>query len=109
MDILLEKWPSKAKEYLKYMYNIRLASSMSSNNEWVIYDEQFRSKKVRYPPSSWYLINQELRILDVATNNASSANNANHMRELSMQTWNDNPRQFNSSFNLGENLPSRQS
>jgi len=24
-----------------------------------------------------------------------------------MQTWNDNPRQFNSSFNSGQNLPSR--
>ena len=29
------------------------------------------------------------------------------MRGLSMQTWNDNPRQFNSSFNSGQNLPSR--
>ena len=49
MDILLEKWPSKAKEDLKYMRNIRLASSRSSNNGWVIYDEQLRSKKLRYP------------------------------------------------------------
>ena len=107
MDILLEKRPSKAKEYLKYMHNIRLASSRSSNNGWVIYDEQFRLKKVRYPSSSWGLIDQELWILYVATNNASSANNASHIRGLNMQTWNDNPRQFNSSFNSGQNLPSR--
>jgi hypothetical protein len=39
---LLEKWPSKAKEYLKNMHTIRLASSRSSNNGWVIYDEQLR-------------------------------------------------------------------
>ena len=107
MNILLEKWPSKAKEYLKYMHNIRLASSRSSNNGWVIYDEQFRSKRVCYPSSSWGLIDQELWILYVATNNSSCANNASHIRGLNIQTWNDNPRQFNSSFNSGDNLPSR--
>ena len=42
MDLLLENWATKAKEYLKYMRNIILASSRSSNNGWVIYDEQFR-------------------------------------------------------------------
>ena len=107
MNILLEKWPSKAKEYLKYMHNIRLASSRSSNNGWVIYDEQLRSKRVCYPSSSWCLIDQELWILYVATNNSSCANNASHIRGLNIQTWNDNPRQFNSSFNSGDNLPSR--
>jgi hypothetical protein len=30
MDILLKKWPSKAKEYLKYMHNIRLEGNNPS-------------------------------------------------------------------------------
>ena len=109
MDILLKKWPSKAKEYLKCMHNIRLASARSSNNGWVIYDEQFSQKRfvITRRHHSWDLIDQELWILHVATNNASSANNASHIRGLNMQTWNDNPRQFNSSFNSGQNLPSR--
>ena len=53
------------------------------------------------------MINQELWILYVAKNIASSANNASHIRELNMQTWNDNPHQFNSSLNSRQNLPSR--
>ncbi|VDI17586.1 Hypothetical predicted protein [Mytilus galloprovincialis] len=34
MAILLEKWPMKAQEYLKYMQSIRLASSRGTNNGW---------------------------------------------------------------------------
>lgn len=67
MDILLEKWPSKARELLKYMQSIRLAASRSSNNGWSVYDEQFRLKKARFPSSSWALIDHELWILYVAT------------------------------------------
>jgi hypothetical protein len=26
MGIMLEKWPNKGQEYLKYMYNVRLAT-----------------------------------------------------------------------------------
>ena len=104
---LLEKWPSKAEEYLKRMHNIRLASSRSSNNGWVIYDEQPRLKKGSLSLVVMGLIDQELWILYVATNNASSVNNASHIRGLNLQTWNGNPRQFNSSFNSGQKLPSR--
>ncbi|CAC5401664.1 unnamed protein product [Mytilus coruscus] len=32
MAILLEKWPMKAQEYLKYMQSIRLVSSRGTNN-----------------------------------------------------------------------------
>ena len=53
MSILSEKWPSKAQEYLKYMQSIRLAVSRSFGNGWIIYDEQYRLKKVRFPTSSW--------------------------------------------------------
>ncbi|CAC5408242.1 unnamed protein product [Mytilus coruscus] len=49
MTILLEKWPSKAQEYLKYMQSIRLASSRGTNNCWAVYDEQCRLNKERYP------------------------------------------------------------
>ena len=52
MDILLEKWPFRAHEYLKYMHNIRLAASSCQNNEWLVYDGQYRLKKARFP-SSW--------------------------------------------------------
>lgn len=66
MDILLERWPGKAREYLKYMHNIRLAATRNPQG-WVAYDEQFRLKKVRFPSSSWGLIDQELWIVHVAT------------------------------------------
>lgn len=39
MNILLEKWPFRAREYLKYMQNIRLAASRCQNNGWLVYDE----------------------------------------------------------------------
>ncbi|CAG2225484.1 unnamed protein product [Mytilus edulis] len=45
MAILLEKWPMKAQEYLKYMQSIRLASSRGTNNGWAVYDDQYRLKK----------------------------------------------------------------
>ncbi|CAC5401645.1 unnamed protein product [Mytilus coruscus] len=60
MAILLEKWPMKAQEYLKYMQSIRLASSRGTNNGWAVYDDQYRLKKERFPSSSWGVIDQEL-------------------------------------------------
>ena len=27
MGVMLEKWPNKGQEYLKYMFNVRLAAS----------------------------------------------------------------------------------
>jgi hypothetical protein len=52
MDIMLEKWPFKAQEYLKYMQCIRLAASRGYNNGWIAYDEQYRLRKTRLPFSS---------------------------------------------------------
>ena len=65
MSIMLEKWSSKAQEYLKYMQSIRLAVSRSFGNGWIVYDEQYRLKKARFPSSSWGVIDQELWVLCV--------------------------------------------
>jgi hypothetical protein len=77
MDILLEKWPFRAREYLIYMQNIRLAASSCQNNGWLVYDEQYRLKKARFPFSSWGVIDQELWILCVTTSNLSNTMDAN--------------------------------
>ena len=71
MNIMHEKWPFKAQEYLKYMQCIRLAASRGYNIGWIAYDEQYRLKKTRLPFSSWALIDQELWVLYVATNSVS--------------------------------------
>ncbi|CAC5363060.1 unnamed protein product [Mytilus coruscus] len=73
MAILLQKWPTKAQEYLKYMQSIRLASSRGTNNGWAVYDEQYRLKKERYPTSSWGVIDQELWVLCVVTGNVNQS------------------------------------
>ena len=70
MGILLEKWPLKAQEYLKYMQSVRVAASRS-NTGWVRYDEQYRLKKSRYPSSSWGVIDLELWTLCVASDGFS--------------------------------------
>ncbi|CAC5407443.1 unnamed protein product [Mytilus coruscus] len=73
MAILLEKWPSKAQEYLKYMQSIRLTSSRGTNNDWAVYDEHYRLKKERYLTSSWGVIDQELWVLCVVTGNINQS------------------------------------
>jgi hypothetical protein len=42
MGDMLEKWPNKGQEYLKYMSNVRLAASRRSGTGWAAYDEQYR-------------------------------------------------------------------
>jgi hypothetical protein len=49
MGVMLEKWPNKGQEYLKYMFNVRLAASRGSGTGWAAYDEQYRLRKARYP------------------------------------------------------------
>jgi hypothetical protein len=49
MGVMLEKWPNKGQEYLKYMFNARLAASRGSGTGWAAYDEQYRLRKARYP------------------------------------------------------------
>ncbi|VDH99004.1 Hypothetical predicted protein [Mytilus galloprovincialis] len=67
MDIMLEKWPNKGQEFLKYMYTVRLASSRGDGSGWAIYDEQYRIRKARCPHSSWAEIDMELWVLYVST------------------------------------------
>lgn len=74
MSILIEKWPMKAQQFLKYMQSIRFAASKFVNSGWVQYDEQYRLKKARYPESSWGIIDQELWVLLVATESVRSFN-----------------------------------
>lgn len=66
MSVVLEKHPAKAQELLKYMRDIRLAANRSGSS-WFKYDEQYRLKKVKYPTSSWGLIDSELWLLYVTS------------------------------------------
>jgi hypothetical protein len=52
MGVMLEKWPNKGQEYLKYMFNVHLADSRGSGTGWA-YDEQYRLRKARYPHTPW--------------------------------------------------------
>lgn len=67
MDIVLEKWPNKGQEFLKYMFNVRLASSRGYGSGWAIYDEQYRLRKARCPQSSWAELDMELWVMYVST------------------------------------------
>jgi hypothetical protein len=67
MGVMLEKWPNKGQEYLKYMFNVRLAASWGSGTGWAAYDEQYRLRKARYPRTPWGDINMELWLLHVST------------------------------------------
>ena len=55
-----KKWPNKGQEYLKYMFNVRLASSRGSGTGWAAYDEQYRLRKARYLHTPWGDIDMEL-------------------------------------------------
>jgi hypothetical protein len=116
MDILLEKWPFRAREYLIYMQNIRLAASSCQNNGWLVYDEQYRLKKARFPFSSWGVIDQELWILCVTTSNLSNTMDAN--RNSGKEPFSENsvhfknylshqPFQFRSGSNFGRTRQTR--
>jgi hypothetical protein len=67
MGVMLEKWPNKGQEYLKYMFNVRLAASRGSGTGWATYDEQYRLRKARYPHTPWGDIDMELWLLHVST------------------------------------------
>lgn len=53
---------SRCLELLKYMQMIRLGASRSIMG-WKSYDEKFRLRKARNPPSSWAIVDYELWIL----------------------------------------------
>jgi hypothetical protein len=62
MGAMLEKWPNKGRECLKYMFNVRLAASRGSGTGGAAYDEQYRYRlrKARYPHTPWGDIDMEL-------------------------------------------------
>ena len=61
---MLEKYRSRAQEFLKYMRDIRLAASRSQG--WFRYDEQYRLRQANNSVSSWGIINQEFWLLYIA-------------------------------------------
>lgn len=63
--IMLERFPARAQELLKYFRDIRLAASRSPN--WWKYDEQFRQLKASNPSSSWGTINMELWLINISS------------------------------------------
>ena len=63
MGVMLEKWPNKGQEYLKYMFIVHLAASRGSGTGWAAYDEQYRLRKARYPHTPWGDIDMELWLL----------------------------------------------
>ncbi|CAC5380011.1 unnamed protein product [Mytilus coruscus] len=78
MDIMLEKWHNKGQEFLKYMYNVRLASSRGDGSGWDINDEHYRLRKARCPHSSWAELDIELWVLYVSTPQRSVNSDTNH-------------------------------
>lgn len=58
-SVMLEKYWTRAQEFLKYMRDIRLGAARSQG--WFKYDEQCLSN----PESSWGIISQELWLLYV--------------------------------------------
>ena len=66
ISIMLEKFPHKAQEMLKYMRDIRLAAKISTG--WVQYDELFRLKMARSQLSSWGQVDHKLWVLHLSVN-----------------------------------------
>jgi len=66
-SVILEKWPNKGLEILKYMQTIRTAAARGCNEGWIRYDEQFRLKKALDPSSSWGKVDMELWVLLVSS------------------------------------------
>jgi hypothetical protein len=68
MGVMLEKWPNKGQEYLKYMFNVRLAASRGSGTGWAAYDEKYRLRKARYPHTPMNIIKADVHtcMLEIA-------------------------------------------
>ena len=64
ISIFLERFPHRAQELLKYLRDIRLASSRS--HTWWQYDEQYRHLQASNPSNNWGVINVELWLLYVS-------------------------------------------
>lgn len=76
---MLEKYPTRAQEFIKYMRDIRMDADRFSN-DWFIYDEQFCLRKASDPHSSWGTINSKLWLMYV--NNNSQAHDKPQMPAL---------------------------
>lgn len=63
-SIFLERFPMRAQELLKYLRDIRLASTRSPT--WWQYDDQFRHLQASNPSNHWGVINVELWLLYVS-------------------------------------------
>jgi hypothetical protein len=48
-SVMLEKWPKKGLAFLKYMQTVRTAASRGCPGGWVLYGEQYRLRKARFP------------------------------------------------------------
>jgi hypothetical protein len=108
MGIMLEKWPNKGQEYLKYMCNVRFAADRGSGTGWVLCDEQYRLRKVRYLFSSWGELDMVLWFLYVTTqdktcpnpNTNSSDGNPSFQRKAPFSAGNRGPQKVRG-FNKG--------
>jgi hypothetical protein len=73
---MLEKWPTKGLEFLKYIQTVRTAASRGCPGGWVLYVEQYRLRKTRFPASSWGVVDSELWMFCATTpNNGIQVNN----------------------------------
>ena len=76
VSVMLEKWPIKGLEFLKYMHTVRTVASRGCPGGWVLHNEQYRLRKARFPASSWGVVDGELWMFCVTTpNNGIQVNN----------------------------------
>ena len=99
ISVMIEKFPAKAQELLKYLRDIRIAATRS--NLWPKYDEQFRLRMSNHPLASWGQINQEFWLLYVSNqaqpqkrtqsnqrSNFTSSNQASHNTNMYCRFYN---------------------
>ena len=60
MGVFCSVHKGRFDELLKYLYSIRLGAKRATGLGWVLYDEQYRLKKVLDPSSSWAIVSPEL-------------------------------------------------
>ena len=89
MSVMIEKYPGKAQELLKYARDIRLAASRS--NTWFKYDEQFRIRKAVKPHSSLGDVNSEFWLLYVSSNSNSTQGNPTQNSNTRTSNYSDPP------------------
>ena len=105
-SIMLEKFPTRAQELLKYLRDIRIAATRSNN--WFKYDEQFRLKMANQPQLSWGQINQEFWLLYIS-NKDETIQTYNQTSSQSQSSYPSNPNRtlafYCNHFNKGVSCP----